>query len=332
MLRKSVESANEILDKYFPVLDNGFVALVDYMGSDESIERYARVSYGSGTRKTSDSRNLIRYLINHHHSTPLESVELAFHISLPIHVARQLVRHRTFSPINEYSARYSVMPDIQYTPKIEQFGMQSKNNKQGRDDTLLNQEDYNECIEEINQVREKAKEVYYKLLDKGVAREVARMDLPLSYYTYWYCKMDLNNLMRLLNLRCDGHAQWEIRQYANKIAGMFKRVAPIAFEAWEDYIFYASNWTRLDKQLLVYLASRYGDSNYDSDIYNLKQCYDNESKYETAYHKTIGMSSRELDDFWTKLNIPDKKDFNLDLNEAKEPSFYEKLMKDNSRD
>ncbi len=320
-MRKNIETADEILDKYFPVLDYGFLALVDYMGGDESIEKFARVSYGGGTRKVSDTKNLIRYLVRNMHVTPLESTELTFHIGLPIHCARQLIRHRTFS-VNEFSARYSILPDITYTPKPENFGLQAKNNKQGRSDVEVESEDYDYFMNEIQELRQEAFGLYHKMLDKGVAREVARMDLPLSTYTYWYFKCDANNLMKMLKLRCDGHAQWEIRQYANVIAGMFKRVCPITFEAWYDYMFTASNFTRLDKELLQLIC---GDRVAEYDLYDF-----NTRAIFGERAKNLGISQREYDEFWAKLAIPESREFDLDLSTAKDASYYEQIVKDHT--
>lgn len=325
-MRKNIETADEILNLYFPVLDGtGFVAMVDYMGGDEAIERYARVSYGAGTRKTSDTRNLIRYLIRHYHSTPIESTEIAFHLALPIHVARQLVRHRTFSPINEYSGRYSVMPDLYYTLSKENFTVQSTNNKQGRSDEVV--DDYDYFMKEITELRHKSTSLYKDMLEKGVAREVARMDLPLSTYTYWYCKMDLNNLFKMLRLRADGHAQWEIRQYANIMAGIAKRVAPLAFEAWVDYNQCASSFTRLDKEFLTGLLCEYNEGETYS-IERIRQRF--ESHKESTLLKDTKMSKRELEEFWDKLTPPEIPDFDLDLSIAKDALFFEKLITEHS--
>lgn len=320
-MRKNIKEADEILDLYFPILDYGFCALVDYLGSDESIERYARVSYGSGTRKVSDTRNLIRYLYRHHHSTPIESVELAFHIGMPIHVARQLVRHRTFSPINEYSGRYSVMPDICYSLEKENFTLQSKDNKQGRsDEQQLTQERYDDYTNEIKNLEKESFKLYHRMLNDNIAREIARMHLPLNTYTYWYCKMDLNNLFKLLKLRCDSHAQLEIRKYANVMAGMVKRVVPLAFEAWYDYSYISNNWTRLDKEFLLYLKENYNYNKFSQ----IKKCYEEE---KNEYHKILEISNRELEEFWSKLEIPEKVNFDLDIRDAKPSSYFEELIK-----
>lgn len=301
----------DILCKYFPVLDKGFIALIDYMGGDETIEQYARVSYGKGTRKLSETRGLIRYLVSHHHSTPLESTELAFHIALPIHVARQLVRHRTFSPINEYSQRYSIVPELYYQISAEQFKAQSKINKQGRGEQLENIL-YENFIADTTKLQDEAFDIYKEAIDNGVAREIARMHLPLNTYTYWYCKMDLNNLMKMLVLRLDSHAQWEIRQYAHFMACMFKVVAPLTFEAFVDYRLCAKSFTRLDLQLM----DRCRKCSIDLD----------DSGMIESWAKEIGMSDREFGEYLQKLQPSQIPNFDLDLSQVKDPSYFEEQL------
>lgn len=243
--RPTVSAAEEILGGYFPVLDHGFVALVDYMGTDDDVERAARVSYGYGTRKVSETRGLVRYLRRHLHTTPSEMVELKFHCAMPIFVARQWIRHRTAS-VNEYSGRYSLMPLLFYTPQEEHFALQSAVNKQGRATQSVlpgleaaepgpSSEFYRESVERWEAVRRKAADDYTWLIQQDVARELARIDLPLSTYTQWYWKIDLHNLLHFLTLRVDPHAQWEIQEYGRVMAGMVKRVAPLSWEAWIDY-------------------------------------------------------------------------------------------------
>lgn len=301
-------NAEDLKNRYWPILDKGFVALVDCMGNDETIERYARVSYGKGTRKSSDTRNLIRYLIRHHHSTPIEAVEFSFHLALPIHVARQLVRHRTFSPINEYSARYSVVPELYYTISEEQFGSQSKSNKQGRGEKL-DSSFYQDFTDKTKKLQDEAFDLYHKAIDDGVAREIARMHLPLNTYTYWYCKMDLNNLFKMLRLRLDSHAQWEIRQYAIVIAAIVREIVPLAWEAFEDYILNAQTFTHLDLELL----------------HHQKENPDPGMSWE-EYAMGLGMSKREYEEYQNKLFpgeliIPD-----LDLSQAKPPEYFEEMI------
>ena len=232
--RPTVPEAEEILGGYFPVLDHGFVALVDYMGTDRDIERAARVSYGAGTRKVSQTRGLIRYLQRHAHTTPSEMVEFKFHCCMPMFVARQWVRHRTAS-VNELSARYSLLPLLFYRPEQANFAHQSSVNNQGREGEPAPTALYREAVERWDALRTGSADAYGWLLEENVARELARIDLPLSTYTQWYWKIDLHNLLHFLTLRVDAHAQWEIREYGRVMAGMLKRVAPLAFEAWLDY-------------------------------------------------------------------------------------------------
>ena len=216
--------AEEILGLYFPVLDHGFVSLVDYMGTDECIERAARVSYGYGTRQTSQTRGLLRYLRRHMHTTPSEMIEFKFHCSMPMFIARQWIRHRSAN-VNEYSGRYSLMPMLFYTPSEEQLQTQSKKNNQGRSGTVVEAAKYTEAVRRWNEIREKSREAYEWMTLEDMARELARIDLPLSTYTQWYWKIDLHNLLHFLKLRVDHHAQWEIQEYGRVMAGMLKRVA-----------------------------------------------------------------------------------------------------------
>ncbi|MGH7481230.1 MAG: FAD-dependent thymidylate synthase, partial [Longimicrobiales bacterium] len=232
--RPTNEAAEEILGGYFPVLDHGFVALVDYMGTDDSIERAARVSYGYGTRRSSRTRGLIRYLRRHRHTTPSEMVELKFHCAMPMFVARQWIRHRTAN-VNEYSGRYSLMPLLFYTPDPEHFALQSPLNNQGRRGDAAERELFEAALARWQRLREDAADSYGWLVGHDVARELARIDLPLSTYTQWYWKIDLHNLLHFLTLRVDAHAQWEIRAFAEVIAGIVRRVAPLSYEAWIDY-------------------------------------------------------------------------------------------------
>jgi thymidylate synthase (FAD) len=215
------------------VLDHGFVTLVDYMGTDESIVRAARVSTGSRSKGREDDRRLIRYLMRHGHSSPFEHVEVAFHVRLPIFVARQWVRHRT-AHLNEHSARYSQLQDEFYVPEVEDIGGQDASNRQGRGNPLPPDEAIRvrAAMDELNQT---AYSTYSRLLELGVARELARLVLPVSIYTEWYWKIDLHNLFHFLRLRLDPHAQLEIRKYAEVIAAIVKDGWPLAWEAFEDF-------------------------------------------------------------------------------------------------
>lgn len=305
----------DVIGKYFPVLDNGYVSLIDSMGDDSSIVQAARVSYGKGTKTTSEDRGLIRYLIRQKHTTPLEMVEFKFNISMPIHAHRQFIRHR-MSTTNEYSARYSVVPEVTYDDY--NINVQSKNNKQGRADGELENRVYFQ--NRVKQCKKDAFELYNEMVDEGAAREIARMHLPLNTYTYFYWKIDLHNLLHFLRLRCDNHAQYEIRQFANTIAGLVKVICPLAFEAWEDYSFYASNWTRLDQELHDFLVI----IKLDDPVRHYK---DNEFIKEKA--ESIGMSKREVEEFFEKLERKQKVNFDLDLSTARDAAYYENLVKEN---
>jgi len=247
-------SAEEILDKEFPVLDHGFVRLVDYMGGDKAIVQAARVSYGEGTKKISEDKALIRYLMRHEHTSPFEMVETKFHCKMPIFVARQWVRHRTAS-LNEISGRYSVMKDEFYIPVAEQVNLQSKNNKQGRSDETFSLEDTERILFDLESEQQEDYSNYKHRIEKGIAKELARVNLPLSLYTEWYWKIDLHNLFHFLNLRMDGHAQYEIRAYANVMFDMAKRIAPMACEAFEDHKLNAMKFSAPELQILKKLLS-----------------------------------------------------------------------------
>ena len=299
--RPTVEAAEEILGGYFPALDHGFVALVDYMGTDEDVERAARVSYGAGTRKVSLTRGLIRYLRRHRHTTPSEMVEFKFHCAMPMFIARQWVRHRSAS-INEYSGRYSLMPLLFYTPDEEHFALQSQSNKQGREQ-LASAEIYKSAVERWERIRADAGEGYSWMIGEDIAREIARIDLPLSTYTQWYWKIDLHNLLHFLSLRADPHAQWEIRVFANIIAGMVKRVAPLSFEAWLDYDLLGQSMSRAELSVLTELL--------DADESSISARPS--TSFSSDKLKEIGLSGREIEEFLGKLRRPSVEDFELDL-------------------
>lgn len=239
----------EIIGKEYPCLDKGFVRLVDVMGDDSSIVQAARVSYGKGTKSVNEDRGLIRYLMRHRHTTPFEMVEFKFHIKLPIFIARQWIRHRTAN-VNEYSGRYSEMKDDFYLPEPEQIRHQSTMNKQGRSDENLPESQVNEIREILLKNQTESFSDYKKMLDLGLAREIARISLPVANYTEWYWKIDLHNLLHFLKLRLDSHAQYEIRVYSQIIADIVKVVTPFAWEAFEDY---ELNSVYLSKQELIAL-------------------------------------------------------------------------------
>jgi len=235
----------KILYEALPVLDHGFVRVVDYMGDDSSIVQAARVSYGKGTKKVSTDSGLIKYLMRHRHSTPFEMCEIKYHVKLPIFVARQWIRHRTAN-VNEYSARYSILDKEFYLPSKENLAAQATSNRQGRGDVINGKQADNI----LNILKKDAEQTYtnYELMlnekydgskinktNKGLARELARMNLTLNTYTQWYWKTDLLNLLNFLSLRADSHAQYEIRAYADVMINSLKRWAPITFEAFMDY-------------------------------------------------------------------------------------------------
>jgi thymidylate synthase (FAD) len=234
MARARSSEADAMLDKEYSVLDHGFVRLIDYMGDDAAIVQAARVSYGKGTRKVSEDRALIRYLMRHRHTSPFEMVEFKFHVKLPIFVARQWIRHRTAS-VNEYSGRYSVMKEEFYLPADEDIRRQSTVNKQGRSEEEVPEQVKRQFVEFLQQSQRDLYAGYAQQVEDGMARELARIALPLSLYTEWYWKIDLHNLLHFLSLRLDPHAQKEIREYAFVIAEMVRAVCPMAYEAFEDY-------------------------------------------------------------------------------------------------
>jgi len=233
MERPSVDAADELIGVQHPVLSHGFVALVDYMGSDAAIVQAARVSYGQGTKTVRDDRALIRYLMRHRHTTPFEMVELKFLVRLPIYVARQFIRHRTAS-VNEYSARYSVVPDEYEIPPPEEIRRQSTLNRQGRGESLPGTV-VEQFRTDLERVSKDAYAAYTTALNAGVARETARLVLPVAFYTQWYWKANLHNLLHFLLLRLDPHAQEEIRLFAAEMAKITRVVAPVAYEAFEDF-------------------------------------------------------------------------------------------------
>ncbi len=230
-----VAAAEEILDKEFPVLDHGFVRLVDYLGSDERVVQAARVSYGEGTKSYRQDKGLINYLLRNDHTSPFEQVNFTFHVKMPIFVARQWIRHRT-GRVNEISGRYSVMTDECYVPDAQHINMQSEDNKQGRANEPVSEETAARVQELLVEDQRHSYETYQQLLDLGIAREVARIDLPLSMYTQWYWQMDLHNLLHFLALRLDAHAQYEIRVYAQVILDIVRRICPLTVEAFENHI------------------------------------------------------------------------------------------------
>ncbi len=260
----------------FPILDHGFIRIVDYMGNDSSIVQAARVSYGKGTKKARSDEGLIRYLMRHKHTTPFEMCDIKFHVKLPIFVARQWIRHRTAS-VNEYSARYSKLEDEFYIPKLENLSSQSGLNRQGRGETLPREE--GERVQEILlQDSDTTYQNYEKMLaqdgQEGLSRELARINLPTNVYTQWYWKVNLLNLLKFIHLRIDSHAQYEIRVYAQKLAEIVEEWVPITYQAFFDY------WLQ-------------GISLSQQQVALLKR----KLRGENITFETSGLSKREWDEF-----------------------------------
>ena len=275
-LRATAPGAEAILYTPHPVLDHGHVRLIDYMGDDAAICQAARVSYGKGTKSVQNDEGLIRYLMRHWHSTPFEMCEVKFHVKLPVFVARQWIRHRTAN-VNEYSARYSVLDREFYIPAPEHLAAQSAINNQGRGATLEGEE----AQRVLDLLRDDAMRSYdhYEAMlstegQQGLARELARMNLPANIYTQWYWKVDLHNLFHFLRLRADAHAQFEIRAYAEVMAQMVKAWVPLAYQAFVDY---RLGGMQLSAQAVVVLQRRLGG--------------------ETVTQETSGMSAREWREF-----------------------------------
>jgi thymidylate synthase (FAD) len=229
-----------ILYQTFPILDHGFIRVIDYMGDDSAIVQAARVSYGRGTKKKSEDQALIKYLMRHRHTTPFEMCEIKFHLKMPLFVARQWLRHRTAN-VNEYSARYSIMDKEFYLPECEQMSSQSLVNNQGRGNVVPN----DQALDIRNRLKRDAEQCYesyeYFLSEDennqkfGLARELARMNLPVNFYTQMYWKIDLHNLLHFLSLRADGHAQYEIRVYAEEMLKIVEKWVPTVYEAFMQY-------------------------------------------------------------------------------------------------
>jgi thymidylate synthase (FAD) len=249
MPHEKIKEADQLLDKEFKVLNHGFVRLIDYMGSDIAIVQAARVSYGEGTKKISEDRALIRYLMRHRHTSPFEMVEFKFHVKLPIFVARQWIRHRSAN-VNEYSGRYSVMRQEFFLPEPDSVRFQSTVNKQGRSSEEVPDEIKQKFIDYLNLSQNESFQNYQSFIDEGIARELARIGLPLSLYTEWYWKIDLHNLFHFLRLRMDTHAQQEIQDYAVIMAKMVEAVCPLAFEAFMDYTVNAVTFSRNELGIL----------------------------------------------------------------------------------
>jgi thymidylate synthase (FAD) len=241
-----------MIGKTYNVLDNGFIKIVDLMGNDNAVVQAARVSYGDGTKTQREDEALIKYLIKHQHTSPFEMCEIKLHIKLPIFIARQWIRHRTAN-VNEISARYSVLPEEFYIPEIENIKPQAQNNKQGRNGELET-EKAKEIQEKITQHSKSSYNFYAELLgddeNQGIARELARMSLPVNMYTEWYWKIDLHNLMHFVKLRIHPHAQYEIRVYAETLLEIIKEWCPFTYNAFVEHILGAKTLSKSQIELL----------------------------------------------------------------------------------
>jgi thymidylate synthase (FAD) len=253
--RATVPSLESILYEPIKALDHGFIRVIDYMGDDSAIVQAARVSYGKGTKQVNQDKGLINYLIRHRHTTPLEMCEIKFHIKLPIFIARQWIRHRTAS-VNEYSARYSILGKEFYLPTPENIAAQSQANRQGRSDNCVPPEVANKVLNILKNDALGCYDHYIEMMNEdetgnvinenniGITRELARMNLTLNYYTEWYWKINLHNLLHFLALRADSHAQYEIRVYAEKMLDIVKAWVPYAYEAFEEHKLHAAHLSR----------------------------------------------------------------------------------------
>ena len=296
--RPTVQALEDVLFTPHQVLDHGFVRVLDYMGDDAAIVQAARVSYGRGTKAVSDDTALIRYLVRRHHTTPLEMCEIKLHVKLPIFVARQWIRHRTAN-VNEYSARYSIMDREFYLPEPQQLAAQSTTNRQGREQPL-SPEQAAAVLELLRTDAQRCYDHYEELLneddqgqrrrpeDPQLARELARMNLTLNFYTQWYWKVDLHNLLHFLALRSDSHAQYEIRVYAEVIGQLVERWVPAAWGAFRDYRLEAASLSRQELQAVKQLL-RGGVVDYAA----------------------LGMTGREQREFREKLSLEQKEKVKL---------------------
>lgn len=289
--RATVPELENILYEPLPALDNGFIRVIDYMGDDSAIVQAARVSYGKGTKQVNQDRGLIRYLMRHWHTTPFEMCEIKFHIKLPIFIARQWIRHRTAN-VNEYSARYSILDKEFYIPAPENLASQSTDNRQGRGNVLEGQEAAR-VLDILKSDSERCYQNYLEMLNlnennnevldpnkKGLTRELARMNLNLNYYTQWYWKVDLHNLLHFLQLRADSHAQYEIRAYADIMLDIVKKWVPLTYESFLDYRLNAVQLSAQMKDIIVRMI-----------------------KGEKVTQADSGLSTREWDELMSKFSL-----------------------------
>jgi thymidylate synthase (FAD) len=291
--RVTVKELENILYEAIPILDHGFIRVIDYMGDDTSIVQAARVSYGKGTKKVSTDSGLIKYLMRHWHSTPFEMCEIKYHVKLPIFIARQWIRHRTAN-VNEYSARYSILDKEFYLPAVENLAAQSQSNRQGRGDVLTGDQ-AKKVLDLLKKDAEQTYDNYETMLNErydgsvidekqvGLARELARMNLTLNTYTQWYWKTDLLNLMNFLRLRADHHAQYEIRAYADAMLDTVKKWVPITYDAFMDYRVGGTEVSSKGKKIIQKLISG-----------------------EEIDAEKSGLSKREWNELMTAFDLKDK--------------------------
>lgn len=296
MAHEIVPAAEEILDREFSVLDHGFVRLVDYNGGDQRIVQSARVSYGAGTKTYREDRGLIHYLLRNAHTSPFEQVNLTFHTKMPIFVARQWVRHRT-ARLNEISGRYSVMKDEFYLPEGDAIAPQAQDNKQGRSSNGFEPREQQEIREVLAGEQRRAYAAYEELLERDVARELARINLPVSTYTEWYWQIDLHNLFHFLELRMDAHAQYEIRAYAQVILEITRLVAPASTEAFEEYRVHAVRFSRKE---FAAIQSLLGAGTGDDVAGDARNDDTGEKALRNAAQQA-GLAGREVDRFVVKV-------------------------------
>ncbi len=288
--RATVEALEEILYKPIPVLDHGFVRVVDYMGDDSAVVQAARVSYGRGTKKSLQDKGLINYLIRHRHTTPLEMCDIKFHIKLPIFIARQWIRHRTAS-VNEYSARYSILSNEFYLPDASHLTPQSSVNKQGRSETALPEDIALKVLATIKEDSLRCYKNYIGMMNEddqgniidenniGITRELARINLTLNHYTEWYWKINLHNLLHFLSLRADSHAQYEIRVYAEVMLDIVKAWVPFVYEAFQEHRMHGASLSKTGIEIVRKMI-----------------------KGETVDQQSSGMSKREWDELMSIIN------------------------------
>ena len=292
--RASVPAIDAILGHGFPVLDHGLLRVIDYMGDDAAIVQAARVSYGTGTKAVQNDEGLIRYLMRHWHSTPFEMCEIKLHVKLPVFVARQWIRHRTAN-VNEYSARYSILDREFYIPEREQLAVQSTTNNQGRGD-VLGIEDARTVLDILRDDAMRSYDHYEDMVrDRdqggiGLARELARMNLPANIYTQWYWKTDLHNLFHFLRLRADSHAQSEIRVYADAICDLVRQWVPQAYRAFEDYRLNAVQFSAAEVDAIRDIAADF--IGYDAD---------GGAKLAASLKQGGKLSKREINEFMGTL-------------------------------